>query len=343
MKTFARLSTEERAVFVEQAATQLGLPAGSVEKDFWVCWTLRALFELPEWAPSLTFKGGTSLSKGFRFIRRFSEDLDVVIDRERLGFGGANSPDQAPSLKQRRIRLDRLREACQVAVERDILPALRAAAAIELGAAWADRVALADADEDADRQTVLVQYPSAFARALLYVRPVVKIEFGARSDTEPSETPRITPYVAEVLPTSMTDRDFAVKVVAARRTFLEKVCLLHEETFRPVEKPRKARMARHYYDVWSLIRAGVGAEALADEGLFERVAEHRPVFFKQTWVDYSQLRRGSIRILPPEEQRAAWAKDYNDMRQEMFWEDVPTFDDLLSDIATFEAEMNASK
>ncbi len=175
----------------------------------------------------------------------------------------------------------------------------------------------------------------------MYIRPVVKIEFGARSDTEPSETPRITPYVVEVLPSAMSEPGFTVKAVAARRTLLEKVCLLHEETYRPLDKPRKPRMARHYYDVWSLIRAGVGADALGDAGLFERVAEHRPVFFKQTWVNYDQMRRGSIRLLPLAEQRAEWAKDYQAMRQEMFWDTVPPFDELLAEIAVFESQLNA--
>ena len=80
MKSFARSANAERAVYIEETAARLGLPTGSIEKDFWVCWTLRLLFELPSWGPSLTFKGGTSLSKGFGLVKRFSEDIDIVID-----------------------------------------------------------------------------------------------------------------------------------------------------------------------------------------------------------------------------------------------------------------------
>jgi len=336
MKSFARLTNAERAVYIEETAAQLGLPKGSIEKDFWVCWTLRLLFELPSWGPRLTFKGGTSLSKGFGLIKRFSEDIDIVIDRDRLGFGGENSPENAPSNKQRKKRLEDLRAACEAAVQTELLPAIQAAVDRELGSGSAEHVR-ADAS---DPQTILFIYPSAFAESLLYVSPNVRIELGARSDTEPSQTPQIRPYVADVFPSSMSDAAFAVKAVAARRTLLEKVCLLHEETFRPADKPRQRRMARHYYDVWSLIRAGVAAEAIAYQGLFERVAEHRPVFFNHTWVDYTQMRRGSMRLVPPPDQRPEWTKDYQAMRLEMFWEDVPPFDELLEDVARFESELN---
>ena len=241
MKSFARLANAERAVYIEETAAQLGLPKGSIEKDFWVCWTLRLLFERPSWGPSLTFKGGTSLSKGFGLIKRFSEDIDIVIDRDRLGFGGEKSPENAPSNKQRKKRLEALRSACEVAVQAELLPAVQTAVERELQGGNAERVKL----DASDLQTILFTYPSVFAESLLYVSPNVRIELGARSDTEPSQTPRIRPYVAEVFPASMSDSAFDVKAVAARRTFLEKVCLLHEETFRPSDKPRQRRMARH--------------------------------------------------------------------------------------------------
>lgn len=181
MKSFARLSNAERGVYIEQAAAELGLPKGSVEKDFWVCWTLRLLFELPSWGASLTFKGGTSLSKGFGLIKRFSEDIDLVIERDRLGFGGDHSPENAPSNNQRKKRLEALRSACVAAVQKELLPAIQAAVEQELGVENVERVSL----DASDPQTILFTYPSAFAESLLYLSPIVKIEIGARSDTEP--------------------------------------------------------------------------------------------------------------------------------------------------------------
>ena len=126
MNAFIARPAEERRLVLEQTAAELGLPARTVEKDLWVCWTLRELFALPELGTQLTFKGGTSLSKVWRIIDRFSEDIDLTFDREALHFGGARSPEQAPSRKQQRARLKGLTAACQQRVHESIKPALEA-------------------------------------------------------------------------------------------------------------------------------------------------------------------------------------------------------------------------
>ena len=128
---------------------------------------------------------------------------------------------------------------------------------------------------------------TVFPGAIAYVRPVVKIELGARSETEPVEMPLIQPYLAAAFPDLLRDSAFSIKTVAAERTFWEKAMLLHEETFRPAEKPRRARLSRHYYDFWCLIKKGIAARAVADFELFDRVARHRHIFFK---VNLGQLR-----------------------------------------------------
>jgi hypothetical protein len=188
---------------------------------------------------------------------------------------------------------------------------------------------------------LLLQFPSAFPLDD-YLRPSIKIELGARSDTEPHETPAIRPYVSGAFPQLDPSAPFAVRTVAARRTFWEKAMLLHEENFRPSDKPRKSRLARHYYDLWCLITKGVAQQALADAGLFSRVARHREVFFRWSWVDYATLRPGALRILPDEAQRAAWASDYRAMRQDMFFTEPPAFDEILRVVGQFERDFNAT-
>jgi len=173
-----------------------------------------------------------------------------------------------------------------------------------------------------------------------YIRPVVKIELGARSDDWPHSKRVIKPYIAECFPQLFSDAAFPVNVLAAERTFWEKACLLHEETFRPIDKPRKLRMARHYYDLWSLLRAGVGISALSDESLFRRVVEHREIFFSYSWVDYSTHRRGTFRLVPFEHQLEAWQKDYKAMIGPMFFGDVPQFDEIIKEVRQFEEELN---
>jgi hypothetical protein len=341
MQGFARLPLRDRRVYRDQAAALLGLPAVSIEKDFWVCWTLRALFGLAGWGPHLTFKGGTSLSKGWQLIERFSEDLDLVIDREVLGFGASGGPEQAPTGKQREKRLVALKAACQQSVQQQLRPVLTDAMANGLSTLNTWTLEAASRDEDPDEQTLLFFYPTAFAGSLGYIRPVAKIELGARSDTEPSESPLIKPYVAAALPGLFMDATFPVRAVAPRRTFWEKALLLHEETFRPTEKPRRRQLARHYYDLWSLIRKGVAGDALADPDLFTRVAAHRQVFFRYGWMDYTTFRPGTLRLVPLEQQRAAWLQDYAAMRPEMFFGEVPTFDEILRVVGDFERQFNA--
>lgn len=336
MDAFLKLSLDERREACREAEARLRLSAASIEKDFWVCWTLRELFALPEWGAHLTFKGGTSLSKAWQLIDRFSEDIDVVIERDYLGFGGTRGPEHAPSRKKRRQLLDELKSACQTQIRESLAPAFGASIAGKIPAGdWQ----LEPDPADPDAQTLLFRYPNAFDGGG-YVLPVVKIELGARSDTDPAESPQIEPYLAQSFPELLGPSRFTVRVVAARRTFWEKVMLLHEETYRPKDKRHAARLSRHYYDLWCLIRRGAAEHALADAGLFERVAAHREVYFRYNWMDYATLRRGSLRLLPLPEQYSAWAQDYAVMRETMFFGDVPEFEEILRVVGDFEQRFN---
>jgi Nucleotidyl transferase AbiEii toxin, Type IV TA system len=275
--------------------------------------------------------------KAWGLIQRFSEDIDLVVDKEVLGFGGDASPDRAASKKQRRIQLEALSEACRCWVQETLMPVLTARIRSTLGdSAWKLEV-----DPDmADGQCLLFYYPSSFRPDEAgYLRPVVKIELGARSDDWPSEERSIRPYVADAFP-HLLPESIIVRVLAAERTFWEKACLLHEETFRPADKLRKLRMARHYYDLWCLIRAGVGDRAIAERDLFARVAEHREIFFRYAWVDYTTHRSGTFRLVPQEHQVDAWRKDYDAMLGPMFFGGVPTFAEVLNTVRAFEESFN---
>ena len=201
----------------------MGLQAVSVEKDFWVCWTLRELFTIPGVGEHLTFKGGTSLSKACKLIQRFSEDIDIIVDREVLGFGDDEAPEKAPSNKQRKMRLEKLMDACREWVQGTLQPALAAQLRATLGeTGWQLEV---DPDMP-DGQCLLFHYPSLFQSGSAgYVRPVVKIELGARSDDWPHEERSIEPYVIEHFPVLDSGAACTVRVLAAERTFWEKACL----------------------------------------------------------------------------------------------------------------------
>lgn len=242
MDAFLTMQANLRRQLCEAAGVAMGLNPAGIEKDFWVCWTLRELFTLPGTGPHLTFKGGTSLSKGWKLIERFSEDIDVVIDREFLGFGGERSPEAATGSNERKRRLDALKAASQKHIRESLAPA---------------------------------------------------------------------------------------------------ASLLHEETYRTGGNPPAARLARHYYDLWCLIRAGVADAALAEPELFNRVAAHRAVFFRRTREAQDALRQGSLRLLPAAERQQDWKRDYEAMRETMFFGDPPQFDKILEIVGEFERRFNA--
>ncbi len=165
MNGFLQMPVERRHLICEQAQARLNLPEASLEKDYWVCWTLRELFELPEWGTSITFKGGTSLSKCWGLINRFSEDIDIVINKHFLGFGGDHSPEEAHSRKQTRKRLNAMKEATQIKIHDDLMPALAARIAASLPDTDTWELFPASDDEDRDRQTLLFRYPTSIPAA----------------------------------------------------------------------------------------------------------------------------------------------------------------------------------
>ena len=262
------------------------------------------------------------------------------MDKEVLGFRDDEAPEKAPSNKQRKMRLEKLMDACREWVQGTLRPALAAQLRATLGeTGWQLEV---DPDMP-DGQCLLFHYPSLFQSGSAgYVRPVVKIELGARSDDWPHEERSIEPYVIEHFPVLDSGAACTVRVLAAERTFREKACLLHEETFRPVDKPRKLRMARHYYDLWSLLRAGIGDRAMANMALFQRVAEHREIFFRFSWVDYSTHKPGTFRLVPPDDHLPKWRADYEEMLGPMFFGETPSFEEMMAVAAQFEKTFNAS-
>ena len=154
------------------------------------------------------------------------------------------------------------------------------------------------------------------------------------------DTCRGAAYLVEAFPDILHPGTFAVQTVSAERTFWEKAMLLHEETYRPPDKPRKARLVRHYYDLWRLITQGVADHALADGTLFDRVAAHREIFFRWSWMDYTTLRHGTLRLVPLPEQLPVWRQDYQAMRTEMFFGEVPSFEEILCVVGEFERRFN---
>lgn len=335
--TFAQLSAMERHRIFADAAELTHIHAHMVEKDFWVCWTLRELFALPEAADHYIFKGGTSLSKVWKVIHRFSEDIDISLSREWLGFSGTRDPEVAASRKQRAKLLEELSTACSEKLVTVIAPALRARVAAACGSAgWS-----LDVSPD-DPQTLLFAYPTVFdgGDTTSYVRPVVKIECGARSDRWPVGPQSLAPYLAEAFPNAFPDAALTVPVLGIERTFWEKATILHAEAHRPANKPVPDRFSRHYSDLAALATHPSCATALACTDIRERVVAHKQVFFAAAWASYETAGPGTFRLIPSSERVAALAADYRAM-QDMFFRPPSPWPEIIATLAALETRINA--
>ncbi len=286
MDDVARLPAADRADLFVATGTGRGLTSEMIEKDFWVCWALKRLFTLSEPPAKLLFKGGTSLSKAFEIIERFSEDVDLSFNRAGLGFM-EESAFNAATGTERKHGLELLAETCRRVVRERFLPQLVAVFSKALGEPPSTRWGLKLADDDPDGQTLLFRYPSGVharpATEPTYIRPVVQLEIGARSDHWPTEEAAVSPYAAADFPDAFKEPGCKVLALAAERTFWEKVTLLHMWYHAPAAKKFRNRQSRHYYDVVRLYEHERGKAAVKNIDLLLKVAQHKEIFFPAAW------------------------------------------------------------
>lgn len=335
MDQFANDTPEQREEAFQEAAAQLGMSKAIIEKDFWVCWSLKQLFALPSLGDHMIFKGGTSLSKAYDVIHRFSEDVDLSLDRAQLGFEGDRDPEN-PDLsgKKQKQLLQELQDAAEAEVSGPLLAEIQAAFDASLDQGFSLTV------DPGDSQTLLFAYPSLSGGAGGYVKPIVRFEFGARGVHLPAEVREISPYVHQAFPDLLGSGGVDVKVLGVERTFWEKATILHMLYYQDAAKPLADRMSRHYYDMAQLIGHKAKERAVSSVDLLEQVAHHKSVFFKAAWANYERAKPGSLRLMPNEDLTAALQRDYSGMR-EMIIGDAPGFDDILAAIEAFEAEINS--
>ena len=340
MDKFISLDAKDKRAYFEVSAAHLNIMPQLVEKDFWVCWTLKTLFSLPEIGVHLTFKGGTSLSKCYNVIKRFSEDIDISIERPFLSKTKPIEPGKDKSNKENQKRLKELQEVCKAKIGEVIVPGLKQA----IAAALPDKKEWSLALDDAalDGQTVLFSFPCAMMGALeSYVKSSVKIKFGARADHWPVESATVVPYVDNVSGERVA-QGFSVRVLAAERTFWEKATILHMIYHRPAEKNVPSRMSRHYYDIYAMAGSPIYKKALEHISLLKDVAEHKALFFRDTKAHYEEATPAGLRLLPREDQMSTLENDYRQMQQ-MFFEEPPAFDQIIEKLRILEKKINGIK
>lgn len=332
MHSFFNIPEDSQRLVISQAANKVNLPLQAVEKDLWVTVVLQIVFSLPV-ASHLIFKGGTSLSKVWKAVRRFSEDVDLAVDPSIWGLQG--------TLTKRQIK--RLRKASSTFVRDDLTLAIQQAVDnLNLG----NRLVVEpDPDGEGDNtypepRSIHIRYESLFEADTSYVKSEVKLEVGARSLLEPTALASVSSLVEEVMPVSTSLGNVSIPTALAEKTFLEKAFLLHE--LFSCETPKMAkRKSRHIYDLAQMMDSDIAARALADDDLWNTIHNHRQIFTSINGVDYTPDIRKRIVLIPPDSVIGDWESDYADMAQSMIFGAKPSFPELLLKIEDLQSRFRS--
>ncbi len=324
MDLVAKLSDTERKELFTETAVRRGMTPAVVEKDFWVTWTLGKIFINPALISVLKFKGGTSLSKVYNLIERFSEDIDLILNWEIL----TGEDPQAPRSKTKQSKLNS---------EIDELG--RSYIAGELRQKLSESVEpICHCEIDDDPNVLNLHYPNAFPDD--YIRPEIRLEVGPLASWLPFEEHSIKSYAAEAFPKLFKKPECTVQVIKAERTFWEKATILHHEAHRPEGNAQPPRNSRHYYDMAQMALAPVKKSALTDISILRNVVEFKQRFYPRNWAKYELAKPGTLRLVPEGHILESVKKDYKAMRN-MIYGDYPDFEKILHVLTELEGEINS--
>ena len=331
MNYVAKNPDEDLKVLFSQVSVRCGLSPAIVEKDFWVCWMLDYLFTRSPWKTQLAFKGGTSLSKAYGLIKRFSEDIDLILDWRLLGYG-VREPWEDRSNTQQDLFNERANERSATFLKDVFVPRVKGDLEKELGRP------LYMAMDEHDPNTVVFRYPCAFSDESILRE--IRLESGALAAWTPAAYHAVRPYAADFYPQLFKNAETQVYTVEPERTFWEKVTILHREAMRTPERgPMPSRYSRHYYDLWCMIQSGTKDAALKKLDLLDDVVSFKRKFYRCSWARYEQATSKEIRLMPPEHALSGLKEDYRHM-QNMIFGPKPSFEDILGAIQELEVEIH---
>lgn len=308
LQEWFRLPDETKIRLFAEASRQIGLPSSSaVEKDWWVVQTLAVIFSM-DCANALIFKGGTSLIKGWNLIQRFSEDIDLALDREFLGFTGELSKQDIKKLRRKSYKF----------ITETFTEELKNKFA-ELG--FKEVTVKYREVENHDQDPLIIEiYYNKLTETDTYLKPGVLVEVGCRSLKEPFAQRTFGTFVSEIYTDNpFTDKPITIPVVNPERTFLEKIFLLHEEFQKPFDKIRVERLSRHLYDIEKLSQTEYAEIALQDTELYDTIVRHRSKFTAISGIDYAKHNPANIRFIPPDTIIKKWEADYEEMKGSMIY------------------------
>ena len=323
MDRVAQWSTEDRADLFREAGAEKGMHPAIVEKDFWVCWVLGRLFASETIAPKILFKGGTSLSKVFGLIERFSEDIDLILDWNEV-------TGDDPEADRSRTKQDGFNKEIRIETQRYLMDDFLPAVQIAVGDTCSTVI------ED-NPEIILLRYPASFS--LDYLRAEILLEIGPLALWIPNAEYWITPYAAEALPDVFDKPLCRVRAIKAERSFWEKITILHHEAHRPDDNAQPRGYSRHYYDVSRMAKSPLKTVAFEQLDLLASVVAFKDKFYPRGWAKYDLAKPGTTKLVPPDLIRRSLDADYAGMRQ-MIYGEYPAFSDILADIAQLESEIN---
>lgn len=316
---WVNLSIEERQTILANVAGEKGIDDNAVEKDFWVSMALKAVFSSPS-SKGIVFKGGTSLSKGWGLIERFSEDCDLAIDRTVLGFGEELTKKQRTSLRKE------AKKFVDNTLVSEVDKYLN-----ELGLSGHFSINNPPVKEsDKDPTEFFIEYKSILPEKNPYIAERVKVEMSCRSLTEPFEVLKMRSMIEDAYPDeSFTQPKFDVPTVLPGKTFLEKIFLLHEEFNRPGGGIKMDRLTRHLYDIEKMMDKNFAIEVMNNTNLYTEIVEHRSKFTAWSGLNYKTHHPSIISFLPPETLTQILRDDYRKMQEGFIYKDSLTYNELI--------------
>lgn len=330
MYKIAKAREDERRALFHNTATKMRLSDAIVEKDFWVCWTLDYLFHQSAWQNSFAFKGGTSLSKCYGLIKRFSEDIDLILDWRQIGYS-ADEPWVHRSVTQQDKFCKEMNRRTAAFLSEQFVPTLRKDFTELLHDSFDVSI------DEMDSQTVSFNYPRCFQPR--YLLSSLRLEIGALAAWTPAITNEIKPFAAEEYARLFEKPTTSILTVSAERTFWEKVTILHKEAFRH-NGNLPGRYSRHYYDLYCMVHSPVAETAFSDLNLLKRVVDFKARFYRSNTARYDLASPGTIKLLPPDNCLAALEDDYRQMA-DMIFSDKPSFAEIMVAIQQLESKINS--
>lgn len=333
MITVAKASDTEREVLFGNAADRAGISNPAiVEKDFWVSFTLDYLFHKSPWPLSFIFKGGTSLSKAYRIIERFSEDIDLIMDWRLLGYGIHEPWEERSKTQQDKFNKKAVADASEF-LTHTFTPQMEQ----DISGLIGRDVTVSMDPDDKEQCTVNFFYPHVFNTK--YLRQEIRLEIGPLAEWVPSHPVTITSTAAEQFPNAFNQAATVVPTVDVERTFWEKVTILHKTAASYDQKGIPSRYARHYYDLYQMSRSDVKERAFSRKELLEQDVRFKLKFYYARNASYETAQIGTVRLVPSEAAIKDLIIDYDHMK-DMIYGEKPSFDEIMETIAMLETEIH---